>query len=139
MRSAGFALALAALLLLPSARAAEAAQMAPHRITQLESYMALEPMYATILDGGRPIGLLLVAIGLNVPDAALRAKAKRALPLLRDAYVRNLIAFAAVAVRPAKQPDVTLIAKRLQRVTDRTLAGAGAQVLLGQVAIRITK
>lgn len=139
MRSAGFALALAALLSLPFARTAKAAQMAPHRITQLESYMALEPMYATILDGGRPIGLLLVAIGLNVPDAALRAKAKRALPLLRDAYVRNLIAFAAVAVRPSKQPDVTLIAKRLQRVTDRTLAGAGAQVLLGQVAIRITK
>lgn len=139
MRSAGFALVLAALLSLPFAHAAKAAQMAPHRITQLESYMALEPMYATILDGDRPIGLLLVAIGLNVPDAALRAKAKRALPLLRDAYVRNLISFAAVAVRPAKQPDVTLIAKRLQRVTDRTLAGAGAQVLLGQVAIRITK
>lgn len=139
MRSASLVLPLAALLLLPFARAAEAAQMAPHRITQLESYMEIEPMYATILDGGRPIGLLLVAIGLNVPDAALRAKAKRAMPLLRDAYVRNLISFAAVAVRPSKQPDVTLIARRLQRVTDRTLAGAGAQVLLGQVAIRITK
>lgn len=142
MRSARLALVLA--LLVPfagtaPARAAASRQMAPHRITQLESYMTLQPMYATILDDGRPVGLLLVAIGLNVPDAQLRAKTQRALPLLRDAYVRNLVSFAAVAVRRWKQPDVNMISARLQRATDRTLQTSGAQVLLSQVSIRITQ
>ena len=96
-------------------------------------------MYATILDKGRPAGLLLVSIGLDIPDTALRAKAQRALPILRDYYVRNLMSFTAAAVRPWRQPDVEVIAARLQRVTDRALHTKGAQVLLGQVMLRISR
>lgn len=141
MQPARLALVLALLVLFAGALPARvvARQMAPHRITQLKSYMTIEPLYATILDDGRPVGLLLVAIGLNVPDAGLRAQAQRAMPLLRDAYVRNLVSFAAVAVRPWKQPDANMISERLQRATDRTLHASGAQVLLGQVSIRITQ
>jgi hypothetical protein len=40
-------------------------------------------------------------------------------------------------VRSWKQPDVTVIADRLQGVTDRALGRKGAKILLAQVAIRV--
>jgi hypothetical protein len=136
-RSLGF---LAALALLASVNDAAADQPAPeHKITQSESYIMLEPMYATVMDAGKPSGLLMVAIGLDIPDPWLRGQADHAMPLLRDDYVRSLLNYAAASVRPWQQPDVTEIAARLQRVTDRALKKTGARVLLAQVAIRITK
>jgi hypothetical protein len=59
--------------------------------------------------------------------------------VLRDAYVRNLMAFTATAVRTDAQPDVALIADRLQKITDRALGKKGAKVLLAQVAIRVSR
>jgi len=53
--------------------------------------------------------------------------------------VRNLIAFAATAVRTNAQPDVNQLAGRLQGVTDRALGKKGAKILLAQVAIRVTR
>jgi flagellar basal body-associated protein FliL len=111
---------------------------AEHKITQSVSYMMLEPFYATIINEGRPSGMLMVAIGLDIPDATLRGATEKALPLLRDAYVRSLMTFTATAVRVAQQPDVETISARLQRVTDRTLKKQGARVLIAQVAMRIT-
>jgi hypothetical protein len=101
--------------------------------------MMLEPMYATVIADDKPSGQLMVAIGLDIPDAKLRADAVHALPILRDAYVRSLMGFAWSHVRPWIQPDVVEIADRLQRVTDRTLKRAGARVLLAQVMVRLTK
>jgi flagellar basal body-associated protein FliL len=111
---------------------------AEHKITQSVSYMMLEPFYATIIDEGRPNGMLMVAIGLDIPDANLRGATEKALPVLRDAYVRSLMTFTAAAVRVAQQPDMDTICQRLQRVTDRTLKKPGARVLLAQVAMRVT-
>ncbi len=119
--------------------AAPPQQAAPeHKVTQSESYILLDPMYATILDGERPGGMLMVAVGLDVPDPALRAEAHRAMPVLRDAFVRSVMAFTWTHVRIAQQPDVAVIADRLQRITDRELHSKGARVLLAQVACRIT-
>lgn len=141
MRSAAPHLALIGALSLGAVCVApvQASEAPAHKITQAESYVGLDPIYATVLDNGRPAGLLLVSIGLDIPDAALRERVTAALPLLRDHYVRNLMAFTAAAVRPWRQPDVDIIAKRLQGVTDRVLKQDGAQVLLGQVMIRITR
>ncbi|MEP6831407.1 MAG: hypothetical protein ABI963_13785 [Rhizomicrobium sp.] len=110
-----------------------------HKLTQSISYLSLEPIYATIVDDNRARGMLMVGIGLDVPDAALREVATRSMPVLRDAYVRNLIAFTATAVRTDAQPDVTRIADRLQNITDRALGKKGAKILLAQIAIRVTR
>lgn len=110
-----------------------------HKVTQSESYIMLEPMYATVMDAGKPAGLLMVAIGLDIPDAWLRGQAEHALPLLRDDYVRSLMSYTASVVRPTRQPDVVDIAQRLQRVTDRALHKPGARVLLAEVALRATR
>ena len=137
MRSA--VIALAASMLIASPAFAGEERSPEHKITQRDSYMMLEPIYATIINGEKPTGTLMVAIGLDIPDATLRMNAQRAMPLLRDAYVRNLMAFAWSHVRPWVQPDVNEIADRLQGVTDQTLKHPGARVLLAQVVVRITR
>jgi hypothetical protein len=81
----------------------------------------------------------MVGIGIDVPDETLRGEAEHALPVLRDAFVRNLMAFAATQVRTWRQPDVAVIAERLQGVADRALGRKGAKVLLAQVAMRLTR
>jgi len=109
------------------------------KTTQSESYLMIEPIYASILDGAKPRGLLLVELGLDVPDENFRHRVSSALPALRDAYVRSLLVYAATAVRPWRQPSVTDIANRIQRVTDQVMGQPGARVLMAQTAIRITR
>jgi flagellar basal body-associated protein FliL len=122
------------------AHAAEKIQKAPeHKITQSESYLMVDPIYTTIVADGRPAGLLMVGIGIDVPDERLREEADRSMPVLRDAYLRNLMAFTATRVRTDSQPDVGVIAARLQAVTDRALGRKGARLLLAQVALRVTE
>jgi hypothetical protein len=114
-------------------------QKAPeHKTTQSKSYILLDPIYTTIVSDNRAAGMLMVGAGLDVPDEALRDEVSRSLPVLRDAYVRNLMTFTANIVRTDEQPDVGLIADRLQAVTDRALKKKGARILLAQVAIRVT-
>ena len=139
-----FSLAVAAfaagfLLSASLAQAAENAQPAQRKTTQSESYIPVEPMYASILDGVRPRGLLLVEVGLDVPDVDLRGQVNQALPVLRDAYVRSLLIYAANAVRPYRQPNIEDIANRMQAITDKVMGRKGAQILMAQTAIRLTR
>src|SRR6185436_10000899 len=115
------------------------AQKAPeHKTTQSKSYVQIDPIYTTIVSDNRSAGMLMVGAGLDVPNDALRDEVTRSMPVLRDAYIRNLMTFTANVVRTDSQPDVNLIADRLQAVTDRALKKKGAKILLAQVAIRVT-
>jgi flagellar basal body-associated protein FliL len=115
------------------------AQKAPeHKTTQSKSYIGVDPIYTTIVTDNRAAGMLMVGAGLDVPDDKLRDEVSRSLPVLRDAYIRNLMTFTANVVRTDTQPDVGAIADRLQAVTDRALGKKGAKVLMAQVAIRVT-
>jgi len=123
------------------ARAQDApkAQKAPeHKTTQSKSYIEIDPIYTTIVADNHAAGMLMIGAGLDVPDDKLREDVNRSLPVLRDAYIRNLMTFTANVVRTDAQPDVGMIADRLQGVTDRALGKKGARVLLAQVAIRVT-
>jgi flagellar basal body-associated protein FliL len=114
-------------------------QKAPeHKTTQSKSYIMVDPIYTTIVADNRPAGMLMVGAGLDVPDEKLREEVSRSMPVLRDAYIRNLMTFTVNVVRTDSQPDVGLIADRLQAVTNRALGKKGAKVLLAQVAIRVT-
>jgi len=121
------------------AHADDGPKKAKHKLTQSDSYLEVEPLYATILDGDRPIGMLMLGIGLDVPDSKLRGEAEHAMPVLYDAFLRNIMSFTTTSVRPERQPDVAAIADRLQGVADRALGRKGAKVLLAQIALRISK
>jgi len=133
---------IAVLLVVAPARAADdddKNQKKPeHKVTQSVSYLELDPIYTTIVSDNHAGGMLMIGMGLDVPDAAMRDEVTRSLPVLRDAYVRNLMAFTSSSVRTDAQPDVDVIAERLQDVTDRALKKKGAKVLLAQVALRVT-
>ena len=139
MRRAVIFAFLAALALAAQAGGEEVRKPAVHKITQSDSYLMIDPIYTTIMDGDKIVGLLMIGIGLDVPNAKLRSQTESAMPVLRDVYVRSLMAFTATSVRPWRQPDVAAIAERLQHATDRTLGRQGARILLAQVAMRLTK
>ena len=146
MRSAPLAaLVLLATVLAAPARAddgggdATGGKAPKHKLTQSDSYLMIDPMYLPIFDGDRPIGMLMIGVGIDIPDTKLRDEANRAMPILRDGYVRNLMNFSATSVRSWRQPDVVAISDRLQGVTDRVLRRKGARLLLAQIAMRITK
>ena len=107
------------------------AQKAPeHKTTQSKSYIMVDPIYTTIVVDNRPAGMLMVGVGLDIPNEELHEEVSRSMPVLRDAYIRNLMTFTANVVG--------MIAARLQAVTDRALKKKGAQILLAQIAIRVT-
>jgi|SRR5471032_2072983 flagellar basal body-associated protein FliL len=115
-------------------------QKAPeHKATQSKTFVDVENIYTTIVADNHAAGMLMLKVGLDVPDDALHDEITRSMPVLRDAYIRNMMAFTANVVRTDAQPDVGVIADRLQGVTDRALKRKGAKLLLGQVAIRVTK
>jgi flagellar basal body-associated protein FliL len=88
---------LSALLVAVSLTVEARAAGAPHKTTQSESCVAIDPIYSTILEGNKPRALLMVELGLAVPDGALRERVAQALPALRDTYVRSLLVYAASA------------------------------------------
>ena len=108
-----------------------------HKATSSTSFVAFDPFYSTVLDGERARGLLMVEMGLDVPDEKLRERVNLALPTLRDAYVRSLSAYATTAVRLYRQPNLEDIVARMQAVTDQMLGKKGAaKVLMVQMAVR---
>jgi flagellar basal body-associated protein FliL len=109
------------------------------KVTQAESYVQVDPMYASIIDGNKPTGMLLVEISMDVPDPVLRQRVNEYMPLLRDAFVRSLAVYAANAVRTWRQPDIDDIATRMQKITDYVLGKQGAKVLMAQTAIRVNQ
>src|ERR1700753_4246602 len=64
-----------------------------HKITQSESYLSVDPLYTTVVTDNHVGGMLMIGIGLDVPNAAMREDVVRSMPVLRDAYLRNLMAF----------------------------------------------
>lgn len=107
-----------------------------HKLTQSVSWVEVQDFYTTIVGDSRATGMLMVRVGLDIPDAALREETERSMPVLRDAWLRSLMAYTATTVRLDTQPDVASIADRLQSITDRALGKKGARVLLRQVALR---
>jgi flagellar basal body-associated protein FliL len=141
IRHLGAAVALTFALSAGQAIAAEkAAEGGGHKATSSTSFVAFDPFYSTVLDGQRARGLMMVEMGLDVPDQALRERVNLALPAIRDAYVRGLSAYATTAVRLYRQPNVEDIGNRLQAITDQMLGKKGAaKVLMVQTAVRISQ
>lgn len=98
------------------------------------AYIQFPTMTATILRPNGRRGVMTVESGVDVPDAGLHTRAEQSQLLLRDAYVRWLIIYAA-SLAPQTQPNVDEIETELQRTTDHVLGRAGAKFLVGTVMI----
>ena len=98
------------------------------------SYINLNSLNASTVRADGRRGILTVDVGVDVPDAALRAEAARSGPRLRAAMSEAAQRIAG-ALRPGEPPDVDRLSRDLQAAADRTLGRRGARVLLGTVMV----
>lgn len=97
-----------------------------------DTFLRLPTTTATVMRANGQRGVLSIEAGVDVADTALRARASRSLPRLRDAWAVEAQRIGQ-AVRPGAAPDVEALARALQSATDRVLGRAGGRVLLGTV------
>ena len=98
------------------------------------TFVEVRPLTATMIRTNGRRGALTVEVGLDVPDPALNLRATQSIPLLRDAYVRIIQAYA-LGLTPGSTPSADYLAITLQRETDRVLKRKGAKLLLGAVLV----
>jgi hypothetical protein len=121
-------------LILIAAAPALAAEKADRKKGGGENFIQLPTLTATVLKPGGERGVITVEVGVDVPDAGLRRRAQQSIPLLRDAFTREMLTYApSLAAGGAPNPDIISI--QLQRAADRTLGRSGAKVLLGTILI----
>ena len=120
---------LAAALLASPAHAAE-----PKKKGGGESFIQLPTLTATIVRANGARGVLTIEVGVDVPDARLRQRAQASIPLLRDAYLREMLAYAP-GLAPGGAPSPERIGTQLQRATNQTLHQGGATLLLGSILV----
>jgi flagellar basal body-associated protein FliL len=137
MRLGAQLLALAALAALagPAAASSSAAQeQAPasrqERLTSAESFLPLPTLSASVLQRRSSQGTLVVDMGLDIPDAALRRRARLSEPRLRDALRTALATYASTYYRARTAPDPTQLTRLMQQAIDQSLGASGARVLL---------
>jgi hypothetical protein len=99
-----------------------------------ESYIQINTLTAYTMRPGDRRGVMTVDCGLDVPDAALRAKVELVLPRLRAAYVQQVQIYAG-GLPSGAPPSPSFIARNLQRATDEVLGKPGARVLMGAVLV----
>jgi len=97
-----------------------------------ETFIQLPTLTASIFRADGHRGVLTVDIGLDIPDGGLRQRASASIPLLRDAYTRQLLIYAP-SINPGAPPNPDVIGAELQRATDQTLGRPGAKLLLGTI------
>ncbi len=96
------------------------------------SYIPMQTLLGTTMQGGGKRGVLSVDCGVDVPDATLRIRAEQSVPRLRAAYVQVVQAYAA-GLAPGVLPSAEYLVGALQRQTDAVLGKPGARLLLGAV------
>lgn len=106
------------------------------RITSAESYLPIYGLSTTIMQDYAPAGMIMIDFGLDVPDAALRARAQRMLPRLKDSARAAIAEYAFSRQRAGGAPDAEQIVRMLQRNVDQTLGAPGAKVLLANLMIQ---
>jgi hypothetical protein len=102
-------------------------------LTSAVTYLPLPTLSTTVVGRFTTSGMLVVDVGLDVPDQALRAQASAMAPRLRDALRTALSAYANAYYRDNTAPDPETIARLMQTAVDRTLGRAGARLLLSNV------
>jgi flagellar basal body-associated protein FliL len=100
------------------------------RLTSAESYLPLPTLSAGVLHRYSTQGTLVVDLGLDIPDEALRYRARANQPRLRDALRTALAMYASTYYRDRTPPDPEQLTRLMQQAVDRTLGAGGAQVLL---------
>jgi hypothetical protein len=115
------------------ARAQSEDDGASRRLTSAVSYIAFPTMTVGVMAQARATGALVIDMGLDIPDAALRARVQAMQPRLIDAFRTTLSNYATAYYRDRTAPDPTLLARLMQTTVDRTLGRPGARFLIANI------
>ena len=121
-----------------SASTQQAPASRQERLTSAESFVPLPTLSAGVLLRHSTQGTIVVDMGLDIPDAALRQRARLNEPRLRDALRTALATYAQTYYRDRTRPDPTQLTRLMQNAVDRTLGAAGARVLLVNIIYQRT-
>lgn len=97
-------------------------------------YVEFSTLTATVLRPDRRRGVMAVDASLDIPDAALRARAVSLTPRLRAAYSQALNVYAA-GLPPGRPADPEYLIREMQRQTDAAIGRPGAKFLLGSILV----
>ncbi len=97
-------------------------------------YIEFSTLTATVLRPDRRRGVMAVDATLDIPDAALRARAVSLTPRLRAAYSQALNVYAA-GLPPGRPADPDYLSREMQRQTDFAIGRPGAKFLLGSILV----
>lgn len=103
------------------------------RLTSAETYMPMPAFQAGVLQRNINQGTIVVDMGLDIPDAALRRRAQLNAPRLRDALRTALANYSSVYYRVRTAPNPTELTRQMQAAVDRVLGAPGARVLLANI------
>ncbi|HVK80910.1 MAG TPA: hypothetical protein VM915_09865 [Verrucomicrobiae bacterium] len=124
----------AALVAGPAAASGSGGGQAPatrqERLTSAESFMPMPTLSAGVLQRSSTLGTIVVDMGIDVPDAALRQRAQLNGPRLRDALRTALAVYASTYYRDRTAPDPAQLTRLMQQSIDQALGAPGARVLL---------
>lgn len=120
-----------------SGGASEPQQQAPatrqERLTSSVTYLPMPTLSAGVLQRYSTSGMIVVDMGLDVPDASLRRRAQMNAPRLRDGLRTAISAYASTYYRDRTAPEPAVLTRLMQQAVDRVLGGEGARVLLANV------
>ena len=88
---------------------------------------------AGVLQRNMNQGTMVVDMGLDIPDEALRHRAVMNAPRLRDALRTALASYSSVYYRVHAAPDPSELTRQMQMSVDRVLGAPGARVLLANI------
>jgi hypothetical protein len=108
------------------------------RLTSAESFVPIPTLSAGVLHRHSTAGTIVVDMGIDVPDEALRRRAQLNAPRLRDALRTALATYAQTYYRDRTAPDPTTLTRIMQQSIDRTLGAQGARVLLVNIIYQRT-
>lgn len=98
------------------------------------TYLGLPTVTGNVRRPGGGMGIMTVEIGVDTPDAALRARVAQSAPRLRAAYAQAVQQQAAMLL-PGAAPDIERLVAALQTATNTVMGRPGARLLIGTVMV----
>ena len=98
------------------------------------TYVHLPGLTTNVLRSNGKWGVVTIEAGLDIQDEKLRIRVQKSIPVLMDSYTRAMAGIGP-GVHPGSEPDLDLVSRSLQGVTNRVLGRPGAIFLVGSVIV----
>jgi hypothetical protein len=111
------------------------AEKAPIAQSANAIFVDLESMAVAVIRNQRIEKQVILQVSLEVPDEATRLKVSHALPVIKDAFIRDLYDYFAIQPPGRSGVNVEAIKKRLKRTADIVMGKGMIRAVLIQGAV----